>query len=187
MPAVSTNRFQAEHGSPAESVVGKVRDHMHPWVQEFICHAPFAVVASADAAGNCDASPKGGTPGFVKVLDEHHLLVPDVKGNNLFQSYENVDSNSHVGLIFFIPGVNQTVRVNGRAEVVSRGELESRGLQLEVFDPDENAGLRQGLLVAVDEAFGHCPRAVNFSRLWDTDLIAHHQQERPISPRPKGV
>ncbi|MDH3498789.1 MAG: pyridoxamine 5'-phosphate oxidase family protein [Acidimicrobiia bacterium] len=187
MTTTSTNRFQDTHGQPNPTVVGKIRDHMHPWIQEFIEHAPFVVVASADGDGNCDASPKGGKPGFVKVLDDRHVLVPDVRGNNLFQSYGNIDSNPHVGLIFLIPGVNQTARVNGRAEVVDLEAVRSRGLTIDVFDPDENAALRQGMLVSVDEAYGQCPRSINFARLWDTDTIAANQVERPISPRPRGV
>lgn len=77
--------------------------------------------------------------------------------------------------------------MNGRAEVVTVDELQTRGIGLEVFDPDDNAGLRQGMLVPVDEAFGHCARALNFSRLWDTEQIARNQHQRPISARPKSV
>ena len=95
-----------------------VRDHMHPWVQEFIRSSPFAVLASANADGNCDASPKGGKPGFGIVVDDRHLILPDVKGNRLFQSHENVDANPHVALLFMIPGLDQTARVNGSAEEV---------------------------------------------------------------------
>ena len=181
----TNNRFQDQYGSPVASVMAKVRDHLHPWVQEFIEHAPFAVMASSGYDGRCDASPKGGRPGFVKVIDETHLLIPDVRGNNLFQSYGNIDENPHVGLIFFIPGVSDGARVNGRAEVLSREELLARGIDID--DPDENAGLRQGMLVTVEEAYGHCPRALNFSRVWDVDTISANRAERPISRRPRGV
>ena len=118
----ATNRFQAQFGPPSERVREKVRDRMEQPIQEFIRHAPFAVMATSNERGECDASPKGGTPGFVRVVDERHLLLPDVKGNRLFQSYENIDANGRVGLIFFIPGVNKTARVNGTAQVVDAPE-----------------------------------------------------------------
>lgn len=183
----ATNRYQETFGLPRESTAAKVRDHLHPWVQEFIRHAPFAVLASADAAGNCDASPKGGRPGFVEVVDERHLILPDVKGNRLFQSYENIDTNGHVALLFMIPGIEHTARVNGTAEVIDFTTLDERGISLQVHDPDDNAALQQGLLITVDEAYGQCPRALKFSKVWDTDTIAHNRQEPPIEPKPSGV
>ena len=183
----TTNRFQQLHGTPVDSVVGKVRDHMHSWVQEFIRSAPFLVMATADADGNCDASPKGGKPGFVHVIDDRHLLIPDLRGNNLFQSYGNLDENPHVGLIFLIPGVNHTARANGHAEVVDQQVLDERGIELSVYDPDEKAALQQGMLVTVHEAYGQCPRSLNFARLWDTDTIESHRSDSPISRRPPGV
>ena len=182
-----TNRYQDRHGAPRESSVQKVRDHLHPWVQEFIQNAPFAVLASADADGNCDASPKGGKPGFIKVLDERHLILPDVKGNRLFQSYENVDTNNHVGLLFMIPGLDQSARVNGSAEVVDLDTLADRGINLEVHDPDESAALQQGLLITVEEAYGQCPRALRFGSIWDTELIDSNRADPPVGSKPVGV
>ena len=183
----ATNRYQEHYGLPRESTAEKVRDHLHPWVQEFIRHAPFCVLSSADAEGNCDASPKGGRPGFVKVVDDRHLILPDVKGNRLFQSYENVDANPHVALLFMIPGLEHTARVNGSAEVVDLGTLHERGLSLEVHDPDDNAALQQGLLITVDEAYGQCPRALRFGNVWDTDAITANRSQPPIEAKPAGV
>jgi PPOX class probable FMN-dependent enzyme len=180
MTITPANRFQETFGVPKGRAATKVVDHLEEYVRAFIEQAPFAVMATADADGHCDASPKGGIPGFVKVLDDRHLLLPDVRGNNLFQSYENVDANAHVGLIFFIPGLAGTVRVNGRAEVVDAAGLAQRGLSLEVFDPDDNAALQQGLLVEVEEAYSHCPRALTFSRLWDTETIEANRAEPPV-------
>ena len=176
----SSNRFQEQFGQPSDGARTKVRDHMEPRVQEFIQNAPFAVLASSNAGGRCDASPKGGKPGFVRVLDDRHLLLPDIAGNRLFQSYENIDSNPHVGLIFFIPGLNNTVRVNGSARVVEKGELERRDLELEVYQPDDNARNLQGLLIQVEEAYSHCPRALKFSNLWDVETIETHGRNSPI-------
>ena len=181
------NRFQETFGAPLARVRGKVRDHMHPWVQEFIGRAPFAVLATSDADGRCDASPRGGMPGFARVLDERRLLLPDVAGNRLFQSYANADENPHVALIFFIPGVGDMARVNGRATVVGPQELEARGLELSVYWRDDNAKQLQGLLIDVEEAYGHCPRAIAFSKLWDPEIVRANLASRPVSKRPSGV
>ena len=180
-------RLREELGEPSERTRGKVRDHMLPWVQQFIRSSPFAVLASADASGRCDASPRGGKPGFVQVLDERHLLLPDIAGNRLFQSYGNVLDNPNVGLIFMIPGVDETVRVNGRAERLDADAMRALGAELAVHAPDAKARLQQGLRIEVHEAYGHCPRALTFSRLWDAERIERHRAERPLPPKPSGV
>jgi PPOX class probable FMN-dependent enzyme len=182
-----TNRFQEHFGTPKERTRGKLRDHLHPWVQDFIRASPFAVLATSDADGRCDASPRGGTPGFVHVIDERQLLLPDVAGNRLFQSYENVEANPRVALCFFVPGVGEMVRVNGSAQVVDRDELEARGIELSVYWTDDNATQLQGLLIEVEEAYGHCPRAIAFSKLWDGAIIRANAQQRPIPNKPPGV
>jgi len=183
----TSNRFHDAHGSPFESTIGKVRDRMHPWVQEFIANSPFAVLSTADQDGNCDASPKGGEPGFVTVIDDTHLILPDLKGNRLFQSYENLDSNPHVALCFLIPGLDHSARVNGRAEIIDLTALEERGITVQVYDPDDRATLQQSLLITIDEAYGQCPRALRFSTLWDVDAITANRSASPISAKPPGV
>ena len=174
------NRYQKKFGSPSGRAATKVVDYLDDY-ESFIRNAPFAVMATADGAGRCAASPKGGYPGFVKVLDDRHLLLPDVRGNRLFQSYENIDASPQVGLIFFIPGVEYTVRVNGTAQVVDEEDLKACGISLEAFDPDDNAALQQGLLIEVEEAYAHCPRALKFSHLWDPEVIATNVQTPPVT------
>jgi PPOX class probable FMN-dependent enzyme len=181
---VTPNRFADMFGYPQGRAVTKLKDYMTPYVQEFIRHAPFVIMATSDSDGHCDASPKGGKPGFVRVLDEGHLLLPDVAGNKLFQSYQNLDSNPHVGLLFFIPGVNDTVRVNGTATIIDKAGLEQRNINMSLYNPDDNARHLQGLLITVEEAYGHCPRALKFSQLWDIDTIQGNQVKRPVSDRP---
>lgn len=178
------NRFQEQFGSPKGRAAVKVRDYMTPYVKDFIGHAPFVIMATSDAEGHCDTSPKGGRPGFVRVLDDQHLLLPDVAGNKLFQSYANMDGNPHVGLLFMIPGVDETVRVNGRVTIVDKAELERREIEMSLHNPDDNSKHLQGILIQVDEAYGHCPRALKFSKLWDVEQIQAHQAERPVSNRP---
>lgn len=170
------NRFQETFGQPSDRARTKVRDSLSEELRDYISRAPFAVLATSDADGRCDASPKGGKPGFVKILDDRHLLLPDVAGNRLFQSYQNIDTNARVGLLFMIPGSDRTVRVNGSARIVDRNELDRQEIDLSVFQPDENARNLQGLLIEVEEAYGHCPRAYKFSNLWDTEQIARNRE-----------
>ena len=161
-----------QFGQPSAGALKKIQPFMNPMVQDFIKEAPFCVLATADKDGQCDASPRGGTPGFFRVLDERRILLPDIAGNRLFQSFSNVLSNGYAGLIFFIPGCDWTVRVNGRARIVSP---ETDGFEDAVpatFWEDDNTRILQGLLVEVDEAYAHCPRAFLFSKLWDTASIS---------------
>jgi uncharacterized protein len=140
-------------------------------------------MATSDADGHCDASPKGSKPGFVKVLDERRLLFPDVAGNKLFQSYQNMDANPHVGLVFMIPGVNDTVRVNGRVSIVEKEDLDQLEVEVSLYEIDDRSHHLQGIIIEVEESYGHCPRAYTFSRLWDVATIAAHQAARPIPDR----
>ena len=163
--------LRSDLGGPHPRAATKVRNHLEPYVRAFIERAPFAVMATSSANGDCDASPKGGKPGFVKVLDERTLLIPDIGGNRLFQSYANLESNPKLGLVFMIPGMEITARVNGRVEVLDADEIEARGVRAEVSNPDANSGLVQGLRLTIDEAYLHCPRSMRFSELWDTAAI----------------
>ena len=179
-----SSRFNEQFGDMSPRAKVKVKGEMSEFVQQFIAAAPFVVMASADPEGNCDASPKGGKPGFVKVIDSRRLLLPDVAGNRLFQSYQNMDANPHVGLLFMIPGINDTVRVNGTVSIVDRAELERQKVELSLYWTDDNAKHLQGIIINVEESYGHCPRAYNFAKLWDTAQIADNQANRPIPLRP---
>ena len=179
----TTSRFNDEFGVPSDRAVTKLKGHLTPWVQEFVRNAPFAVMATSDAEGHCDSSPKGGKPGFVRVLGERHLLFPDVAGNRLFQSYQNVETNPHVGLIFFIPGINDTVRVNGKATIVTKDDLDRQNVELSLYELDDNSKHLQGMLIEGEEAYSHCPRALKFSKLWDPAEIAKNQEDSPITSR----
>jgi PPOX class probable FMN-dependent enzyme len=173
------NRFTREFGAPIERIRTKVKDYLPEPIKAFIAESPFLVMATSDPQGRCDASPKGGQPGFVRVLDDRHLLIPDVAGNRLFQSYQNMDANPQVGLIFLIPGIAEVVRVNGRITIVSREALDSYQVEHAMFNPDGDRAVQQGLVVEVEEAYTHCPRALNYARLWDIEEI----QERTRSGR----
>ena len=178
------NQGQQLFGLPSERASGKVKPFMVDWVQQFIRHSPFMVMATCNGAGHCDASPRGGLPGFVKVLDDRHLIIPDLQGNKLFHSFENFESNPHVGLLFLIPGIDASARINGRVSVLREGMERFEQLQVEVFKPDYRTNVLQALLVTVTESFGHCPRALKFSDLWNIETISSHIARSPI---PKWV
>ena len=144
---------------------------MEKAVIEFIEKAPFLVMASSDNHGNCDASPRGGLPGFVKVINKKTLLIPDIKGNRLFHSYQNISKNGKVGLVFMIPGNDRTVRVNGTVQILQKEETFELLKTVEVKKTDKDAILIQGLLLKVEEAYPHCARAFTFSDLWNTEVI----------------
>ena len=165
------------HGQPSERALKKVLDYISEPVREFIEKSPFAVMASSNSMGDCDASPRGGLPGFIKVMDSKTLLIPDIKGNRLFHSYQNVETNAKVGLLFMIPGRKDTVRVNGSVRILDKQEVDALIEKMEVNSPDDNSILIQGLLLSVDEAYTHCPRALQFSDLWNTQTIEANQEE----------
>lgn len=181
------NESQLLFGAPSEKAATKVRPFMVPWIMAFIQNSPFLVMSTCDSQGNCDASPKGGLPGFVKVLSETELLLPDVAGNKLFQSYENFESNPKVGLVFFIPGINATARVNGAVTILRKGDAAFEKLCLEVYSPDEKAKVLQAIKVTVIESYSQCPRALAFSNLWDQARIANHLSSPPIQKWEAGI
>ena len=173
------NRFTRQFGLPIERVATKIQGALTEAVREYISQSPFLVMATSAKGGECDASPKGGKPGFVRIVDDNHLLVPDVAGNKLFQSYLNMDENPHVGLLFFIPGRTDMARVNGRIIMVDRDELDRWEIENEMYYSEGNRGVQQGIVVEVEEAYTHCPRALTYSKLWDTDNIAEGQKTAP--------
>lgn len=130
--------------------------------RDFIANAPFVVIASANGAGQCDASPRGDAPGFVAILDDTHLLIPDRKGNNRADSMMNMIENPHVGLLFLVPGVNESLRVSGRVEITTDQALLA---PLHVGGKAPSAGM----LVTVQKAFFQCGKAGLRSDLWNPD------------------
>ncbi|WP_406830163.1 pyridoxamine 5'-phosphate oxidase family protein [Pedococcus sp. KACC 23699] len=146
-------------GEPLPRVRDKVRTTLHELDRDWIAASPFCVVSTSDSEGRCDSSPKGDPPGFVKVLDDTTLAVPERKGNKRVDGYLNVLENPHVGLIFLVPGRGDTLRVNGRARLVADAPW---------FDEMEVKGHRPvlALVVDVEEVFFHCAKAFMRSRLW---------------------
>jgi PPOX class probable FMN-dependent enzyme len=152
-------QLRAIVGEESLVVQKKVLDRLDTFCRDFIALSPFLVLATADREGRVDASPRGDGPGFVEVLDERTLLIPDRRGNNRVDSFRNVLSSPGVGLVFFVPGITETLRVNGRARMTTDAAL------LEPMAMQEKAP-KLGLIVEVDEAYFHCGKALLRSKLW---------------------
>ncbi|WP_324908473.1 MSMEG_1061 family FMN-dependent PPOX-type flavoprotein [Baekduia sp.] len=127
-----------------------------------IAASPLVVVASHDADGRADATPRGGRPGFVTVLDDGHLAIPDATGNNRLDTLRNIVDTGYAGLLFLIPGRDQTLRVNGRARVTEAPHVLER---IEAVGKPP----RTAIVVATDEVYAHCPKALIRSKLWNPD------------------
>jgi uncharacterized protein len=149
-------------GEPSELVQSKIADRLNDLTRQFVERSPFLCLATSAADGSCDVSPRGDPPGFVRVLDERTLLLPDRPGNRLADSFRNVLENPHVALLFLIPGISDTFRVNGRARIVDDPELLERCAV-------EGKVPTLGLLIDVDEAYTHCPKAFLRAKLWDPE------------------
>lgn len=147
---------------PQERAIRKQIDHLDAMARRLIALAPIVLVASHAADGAADVSPRGGPAGFVTVLDDHHLAIPDATGNRRIDTLRNVVATGHAGLLFVIPGRAQTLRVNGPARVVARPDLLAR-LQPVGKPP------RSALVVEAAEVFAHCPKAFIRSHLWNPD------------------
>lgn len=144
---------------PSQRASNKIIDHVDDICRRFIAACPFVMVASRGADGRIDVSPKGDPPGFVAVLDEKTLAIPDRLGNHRLDTFENLLSYPDVALFFLIPGNGDTLRVSGTGRIVRHSSLQAR---LAVNGKDPNLVL----IVTVEEAFMHCPKCMVRSRLW---------------------
>ena len=155
----TVEELRSRYGAPSERAVRKSLDRLDRHCRRFIELSPFVVLASAGADGRVDCSPRGDPAGFVAVLDDRTILLPDRRGNNRADSLTNVLENPHVGMLFMIPGVDETLRLNGRAKLTTDparlGPLAVNG-----------RSPRSGLLVEVEEVFLQCTKALVRSRLW---------------------
>jgi len=155
-------RLREVYGAPSERSLKKQLSRFDKHCRAFIARSPFLVIASSDPSGRCDASPKGDAPGFVEVLDDETLLIPDRLGNNRVDTIRNVLERPGVGLIFFVPGLNETLRVNGRARIITdAASLEPLAVNGKVP--------RSGILVSADEVYFHCGKALIRSDLWNPE------------------
>ena len=154
--------LRARYGERSERAVLKQLDHLDQHCRAFIALSPFLVIGTMGADGLGDVSPRGDAPGFVSVGDERTLVIPDRRGNNRTDTLLNLIDNTGVGLLFLVPGMNETLRVNGTARIViDEGVLESLVAQGKLP--------RSALVVEVKEAYLQCAKALIRSRLWADD------------------
>ncbi|MFH1804266.1 MAG: pyridoxamine 5'-phosphate oxidase family protein [Pseudomonadota bacterium] len=158
----TTEKLRAIYGPPLELAIRKQLDHLDVHCRHFVALAPFAVISSAGANGFADVSPRGDGPGFVRVLDDKTLLIPDRPGNRRIDTLCNILENPEIGLLFLVPGINETLRVNGIAAIHDDPDL---------IDQFADTGkLPQTVLkITVTEAFIHCAKSLMRSRLWDPE------------------
>ena len=168
VPTAPEHRIETEAqlrdliGRPAEIVCSKVTDRLNPLTRRYIERSPFLCIATSDPDGNCDLSPRGDPAGFVQVLDDVTLLLPERPGNRIADTLRNVLANPHVGLLFLVPGVTETFRVNGRASLTTDPELLAPCAV-------EGKAPKLGILVDIDEAYTQCSKALLRSHLWDPE------------------
>lgn len=157
----SLEQLRAVIGDEIPGLHEKNIDHVDEFARDFIEKSPLIVLSTADESGRMDASPKGDAPGFVEVLNEHTLLIPDRPGNKLAYGHQNILSNPNVGILFIVPNTRETLRINGRAELSCEPDLLQ---QLAARDKPATLVIR----VFVDECFFHCGKAMLRSKLWDS-------------------
>ncbi|CAD5279356.1 MULTISPECIES: MSMEG_1061 family FMN-dependent PPOX-type flavoprotein [unclassified Imperialibacter] len=164
-------------GYPSEIVTRKTIDHIDEHCKSFIEKSPFITIATSDLKGNLDVSPKGDPAGFVKILSDKVLAIPDRPGNHKADTLTNIIQNPNIGLIFLIPGIKETLRVNGEAKIVTDEKV------LELLSCQ---GKKPGfaIIVTVKEAFIHCAKCIIRSNLWTT---VDERQERSIATLGKAL
>jgi uncharacterized protein len=155
----SVDELRQIYHSPAPGAVNKVIDRLDEHCRTFIEHSPFLVLATASQDGRCDVSPKGGPAGFVQFVDDHHLAWADLAGNNRLDSMQNLLSNRGAAILFMIPGLDETLRVNGEASISTAPDLRER-CRVESKTP------HVVLMVEVVEAYIHCAKALRRGGIW---------------------
>ena len=150
-------------GTPTAIVESKISDRLNSLTRQFVERSPFVCVATKLPGGGVDVSPRGDPPGFVRILDERTLLLPDRPGNRLADTLTNLLADPSIGLLFLIPGVGDSLRVNGRGVITDEAELLAAS---EV----EGSVPRLGILVSIEEAYTQCSKALIRSDLWNPDL-----------------
>lgn len=187
----SLDELHALNGEPTAAIKNKHTSYLTPLLKQYIAAAPFFLVATADAEGNCDVSPKGDPAGSVLILDDRTIAIPDRPGNRRADGHRNLLANPHVGVIFIIPNVDETVRVNGRAFITADPDL------LTAMDV-QGKSPKLAVVVEIDEVYMHCARAFLRSGLWrpeswpDPDTIPtlaaimHEQKNLPPPDESQG-
>ena len=163
--------LRSKFGTVHPLAVTKSRPVIDKHSRQFIAMSPFVVISTANAEGKADLSPRGDPPGFVHVVDERTILIPDRPGNNRLDTMSNIVSNPNVGCLFFVPGFEDTLRLNGTARITESAEL-LRHCVVNGKQP------KVGILITVEEVFLHCAKALKRSKLWSSE----YRQDRAQMP-----
>ena len=169
----SVEELRQVYLNPKPRAIGKSMTSLDVHCRDFLAAAPFLVLATTGTDGRSDASPRGGAPGFVKVIDDKRILMGDKPGNNRLDSLVNILEHPNVGMLFMIPGTYETLRINGTAEITNDEEL------LAAVANKAGRVPKTGLLVTVQEVYLHCPVALNVAKIWNPDTWA---TENPLAP-----
>ena len=148
------------YGFPSGRAKDKALTKLDKHAIHFIATSPFLVISTSSQVGKLDASPRGGQPGFVKVVSETEIVIPDAKGNNRVDSIGNIVETGSIGLLFMIPGVDETLRINGQAYISTDTKY------LDLFTSEKNLP-KAVIVVSIEETFLHCAKAFMRSKLWD--------------------
>lgn len=167
----SLEQLRGLYSQPTERALKKQLAHLDKHCRSFIALSPYLVLCTSDAQGNLDASPRGGVPGFCKVADDLTLLMPDRPGNNRLDSFSNIIATGRAGLLFFVPGVDEMLRVNGTAELRTDEALCAQCVE-------QGKAPKVVVAVSVREAYLHCAKAIMRSGLWK----AESQVPRSVLP-----
>ncbi|WP_313801990.1 pyridoxamine 5'-phosphate oxidase family protein [Cytobacillus sp.] len=172
----SEDELRSLLGTPSKTAANKTIYHLDIHCKEFISKAPILFISTADTAGHCDTSPRGDDAGFVHIIDDHTLIIPERPGNKRIDSLRNILSNPHIGILFVIPGLEETLRINGTAKVIRDADI------LEKMTSHGKTPLL-GIAVQVEECYIHCAKALKRSKLWQPDTWA----EKSALPYPPKI
>jgi PPOX class probable FMN-dependent enzyme len=156
------SELRAILGTPSDVVVSKISDRLNDLTRQFIEHSPFVCIATKLPDGGIDVSPRGDPPSFVRILDERTLLIPERPGNRLADTLTNLLGDPAIGLLFLIPGVGDSFRVNGRAYITDDPELLAPSAV-------EGSPPKLGIVVSIEEAYTQCSKALIRSDLWNPE------------------
>ena len=167
----SEGELREKFGEVHPLATAKTRGRLDKYSRQFIAMSPFVVVSTADKDGRADLSPRGDPPGFVHIVDDGTILIPDRPGNNRLDTMANIVANPNVGCLFFIPGFEDTLRLNGKARITDDAAL------LQHCTVNGKAP-KVGILITVEEVFMHCAKALKRSKLWGPE----YRQDRAQMP-----
>ncbi|MFE8698886.1 pyridoxamine 5'-phosphate oxidase family protein [Cytobacillus sp. FJAT-53684] len=171
----SEDELRSLLGTPGKTAANKTIHHLDVHCKEFISKSPIVFISTSDTTGQCDTSPRGDEPGFIHIIDDHHFVIPERPGNKRMDSLRNIVANPHIGLLFVIPGLEETLRINGTAQIIKDADI------LEKMTSHGKTPLL-GIAIKAEECYIHCAKAFKRSKLWQPDSWLQ-QSALPYPPK----